>query len=207
MIDLRNVKEYSFDIVVGDPDRIHIYRGDITASSADALVNAANEHLSPGAGVCGAIHRAGGPSIAEECRKIVQERGPVPTGQAAATTGGNLHARYVIHAVGPVWHGGFVGEPDLLASCFRESMKIADGLELASLAFPAISTGIYGYPVKDAAEVALPTIAESLRAAKSLVLVEIVLFDRATLDVFAEVTKQARGHWARQPFEVSWGIQ
>jgi O-acetyl-ADP-ribose deacetylase (regulator of RNase III) len=197
MIDLRSVKEYAFDIVVGDPDRIRVHRGDITTSHADAIVNAANEHLLPGAGVCGAIHRAGGGAVGEECKKIVQERGPVPTGHAAATTGGNLHARYVIHAVGPVWHGGSAGEPELLASCFRESMKLADGLKLASVAFPAISTGIYGYPVKNAAEVALPTIAESLRTAKSLVLAEVVLFDRATLDAFAEVAKQARGHWTR----------
>lgn len=206
-MDLSTLKGYSLDIRVGDPDTVRICRGDITASPADAIVNAANEHLLPGAGVCGAIHRAGGPAIAEECRNIVRERGPIPTGYAASTTGGNLHARFVIHAVGPVWHGGSQGEPELLASCFRESMKIADDLKLASIAFPAISTGIYGYPVRETAEVALPTVAEFLRSAKSLVLVELVLFDRATLDVFAEFVQQARGPWTRQPFELCWGIQ
>lgn len=206
-MDFRSLKEYSFDIHVGDPDTVRVYRGDITASSADAIVNAANEHLLPGAGVCGAIHRAGGPAIARECERWVETHGPVRTGHAAATTGGKLHAKHVIHAVGPVWRGGSQGEPQLLASCFRESMRIADELKLASVAFPAISTGVYGYPVKEAAEVALPTLADTLRSAKSLVLVEVVLFDRATLDIFAEVATKARGPWTRQPFEISWGIQ
>src|SRR2546421_297243 len=114
--------------------------GDITDEKADAIVNAANEHLAPGGGVCGAIHRCGGPQIWKECQAIIEKRGPVPPGFAVATTGGKLPARYVIHAVGPVWHGGSNGEPEMLASCYRESIRAADELKLVSIAFPSIST-------------------------------------------------------------------
>ena len=151
-------------------------RGDITQYPADAIVNAANSEFLPGGGVCGAIHRAGGPAIAEECRRIRSECGSLSPGRVVATTAGRLQAKYVIHAVGPVWHGGDQGEADALSSCYRESMRIADELKLHSIAFPAISTGIFGYPLEQAAWVAIPTMIESLRSAKHLVLVSVVLF-------------------------------
>jgi O-acetyl-ADP-ribose deacetylase len=163
---------------------ITLLTGDITLQDTDAIVNAANEQLAPGGGVCGAIHRAGGPAIWEECERIVQQRGPLPTGQAVATTGGKMKARYVIHTVGPVWHGGKSGEPDKLASCYRESIRAADELRLKSIAFPSISTGIFGYPVELAAPVALEAVAEALQAAQHVTEVRFVLFDQATFDVY-----------------------
>ncbi len=166
--------------------------GDLTQNDADAIVNAANEHLAPGGGVCGAIHRAGGPVIWDECKAIVGRRGPLPTGQAVATTAGKMKARHVIHTVGPVWHGGNNGEPDKLASCYRESIRIADELELNSIAFPSISTGIFGYPVELAAPVALEAVAAALRTANHIAEVRFVLFDRATFDGYAQAYKFAR---------------
>ena len=123
---------------------VEAVQGDITAESVDAIVNAANEQLAPGGGVCGAIHAAGGPSIAAECRRI----GHCPTGGAVATTAGDLPARFVIHAVGPVWQGGTRGEPDLLASAYTSALDEAVRVGARSVAFPAISTGIYGYPLE-----------------------------------------------------------
>jgi len=166
-------------------------------------VNAANSELAPGGGVCGAIHRAGGPAIAEECRRIRAERGPVLPGQAVATPAGRLDAKYVIHAVGPVWNGGDDGEAEELSRCYSESMRIADELKLHSIAFPAISTGIFGYPVEQAAWVAVPTLVESLRAAKHVVLVVMVLFDKPTLDIFAKTALAQRKPASGHPYEVS----
>lgn len=177
---------------VGDPDELRLLRGDITQYPADAIVNAANSELLPGGGVCGAIHRTGGPTIAEECRRVRSERGPIPTGKAVATTAGRLPAKYVIHAVGPVWQGGQHNEAELLAGCYRESMRIADDLKLHSIAFPAISAGIFGYPVEAAAWVAIPTLVERLRSAKHMVFVLMVLFDKATLDIFAAAAAAQR---------------
>ena len=158
--------------------------GDITLVSADAIVNAANSRLLPGGGVCGAIHRRGGPAIAAECAAYVAEHGPVPTGDAAATTAGHLSASYVIHAVGPVWTGGGSGEADLLASAYRRSVEIADGLGLVSIAFPSISTGIFGYPVERAAPVALASVSEALTATLSVRDATFVLYDRATFETY-----------------------
>ena len=130
--------------------------GDLTKQEVDAVVNAANETLAPGGGVSGAIHRAGGPTIAEECRGL----GGCPTGDAKPTTAGALPARWVIHAVGPVWHGGDAGEAGQLASAYRRSLEVAGGLGARTVAFPALSCGIYGYPPELAAPVAVGTVAE-----------------------------------------------
>ncbi|HBH88208.1 MAG TPA: O-acetyl-ADP-ribose deacetylase [Syntrophaceae bacterium] len=156
--------------------------GDITNESTDAIVNAANTRLAGGAGVDGAIHRAGGPSIMEACRKI----GGCPTGQAVITTGGNLRAKYVIHTVGPVYQGGNKGEAALLKSAHMESLKLASAKKLKSISFPAISTGVYGYPVNEAAQIALKTAMDYLKEHGDIELVRFVLFGRTTYDIFAE---------------------
>jgi O-acetyl-ADP-ribose deacetylase (regulator of RNase III) len=157
---------------------VETVQGDITAESVDAIVNAANEQLAPGGGVCGAIHRAGGPSIAAECRRI----GHCPTGGAVATTGGNLPSRFVIHTVGPVWHGGTHGEPDLLASAYARALDEAVRVGARTVAFPAISTGIYGYPLEAATAVAV----EAVRNWKGdgIDLVRFVCFDERTFDAY-----------------------
>ncbi len=170
------------------PDKtIELVQGDITRETTDAIVNAANSELLPGGGVCGAIHRAAGPSLAEECRKLRAERGRVATGQAVATSGGRLPARYVIHTVGPVWSGGSSGEPEALASAYRESIRVADELGLKSIAFPAISTGIFGYPLADASQVAVRAVREALPRAKNVNTVRFVAFDDAAFQTYSQV--------------------
>ncbi len=167
------------------PNRIlELVQGDITRQSTDVIVNAANSELLPGGGVCGAIHRAGGPTIAEECMTVRAQRGPVPPGGAAATKAGWLASKYVIHAVGPVYQGGRRGEPEVLASCYRESLHIADELGLKSIAFPAISTGIFGYPLDEAAKVAIQAAADALPKLRHVHLVKFVLFDDTALAAF-----------------------
>jgi O-acetyl-ADP-ribose deacetylase (regulator of RNase III) len=165
---------------------------DITREDVDAIVNAANSSLMGGGGVDGAIHAAGGPEIKEHCRKIVAERGPLPQGQAVATTGGRLPARYVIHTVGPSWAGGHRNEPEKLASCHRESIRVADELQLSSIAFPAISTGIFGYPVELAAPVALSSAVEALRDASWVHEVRFVLFDHSTRRHFEQAARELK---------------
>ena len=135
--------------------RIVLKQGDITCETADAIVNAANSGLLGGGGVDGAIHRAGGPSLLEECQAIRAERGSCPAGRAVATGAGKLSAKYVIHAVGPVWKGGIANEASVLASSYETSLALASKLRCRSIAFPAISTGAYGYPLEEAAAVAL----------------------------------------------------
>jgi O-acetyl-ADP-ribose deacetylase (regulator of RNase III) len=163
--------------------RIELAQGDITKQAVDAIVNAANSGLRGGGGVDGAIHRAGGPSIMEECRRI----GGCPTGSAVLTTGGSLPARHVIHAVGPVWSGGNRGEDKLLASAYRSSLQAAVGHALRSVALPSISTGAYGYPVEKAARVALGAVADFLRESPGrLDLIRFVLFSERDYEVYAE---------------------
>jgi len=137
---------------------IEIHTGDITKLKVDAIVNAANERLAPGGGVCGAIHRAAGPELARECSKV----GPCPTGDARITKGYDLPAKWVIHAVGPVWHGGDSGEDAALEGAYRASMRLAAEKGLASIAFPAISTGIFGFPLERATAIAVRTVKDEV---------------------------------------------
>ena len=149
---------------------------DITKETTEAIVNAANSSLLGGGGVDGAIHRTGGPSILADCKRIVAEIGRLPAGKAVLTTGGRLPAKYVIHTVGPIYCGGKSHEAETLASCFRESIRLADDHAIASLAFPSISTGAYGYPIEEAAEVAIRSVAEHVPATTHLKHVRFVLF-------------------------------
>ena len=153
---------------------------DITTLNVDAIVNAANSELVPGGGVCGAIHRAAGPELARACAEV----GRCPTGQARLTPGFRLLARFVIHAVGPVWEGGSNREPELLASAYRNSLRLARKAGLRSIAFPAISTGIYGYPLREATHVAVTTVRDELPALGSLVDVIFACFSQEALAAF-----------------------
>ncbi len=171
--------------------KLSVIQGDITEQATDAIVNAANSSLMGGGGVDGAIHRAGGPAILEECKQIVARQGRLLTGKAVITTGGNLKARFVIHTVGPIWHGGNKGEPELLASAYRESLKVAAENNLSSISFPSISTGAYGYPVAEAAKVAISTVAAFLKEGITLIKeVIFVLFDSATFQSYASVLSE-----------------
>jgi O-acetyl-ADP-ribose deacetylase (regulator of RNase III) len=161
--------------------KVSMIQGDITGQATDAIVNAANSSLMGGGGVDGAIHRAGGTAILEECKKIVARQGRLPTGKAVITTGGNLKARYVIHTVGPIWHGGSRNEAELLRSAYYECLKLATENKLASISFPSISTGAYGYPVDEAAKIAVSTVVSFLKEqATPLKDVVFVLFDSRT---------------------------
>jgi O-acetyl-ADP-ribose deacetylase (regulator of RNase III) len=163
---------------------LELTRGDITRERVDAIVNAANSSLMGGGGVDGAIHRAGGPAILDECMRIVDAQGPLPAGEAVITGGGLLPARHVIHTVGPRWRGGGHGEPATLARCYRNSLALAAREGLASVAFPSISTGAYGFPIDAASVVAVATVADVLRAGSTLQLVRFVLFSDADLEIY-----------------------
>ena len=166
-------------------NRIIVIGADITTLDVDAVVNAANETLLGGGGVDGAIHRAAGPDLLAECRAL----GGCPTGQAKITKGYRLKARHVIHTVGPVWRGGTHNEPELLASCHRESLTLAVAHGLRSIAFPAISCGIYGYPIPDAARIAAGTVKSFLRENDTLDQVIFACFGAAVLHAFEAAAK------------------
>ena len=153
---------------------------DITTLHVDAIVNAANEDLVPGGGVCGAIHRVAGPELARACAELEG----CPTGGARITAGYRLAARYVIHAVGPIWQGGSAGEPELLASAYQSAIRLAEEYELESIAFPAISTGIYGYPLRAAVEVAVSAVREALAEYSTVQQVIFACFSREALDAY-----------------------
>jgi O-acetyl-ADP-ribose deacetylase (regulator of RNase III) len=163
---------------------------DITSETTDAIVNAANSSLLGGGGVDGAIHRAGGPAILAECREIVSRIGSLAAGKAVITKGGRLAAKHVIHTVGPVYGGGAHGEAETLASCHGECVRLADEHELRSLSFPAISTGAYGYPVPEAAHIAVSSTIEALASAQHVRDVRFVLFDTATLRAYTRAAEK-----------------
>jgi O-acetyl-ADP-ribose deacetylase (regulator of RNase III) len=180
---------------------------DITKETTDAIVNAANSSLLGGGGVDGAIHRAGGPSILAECRQIVDKIGRLPAGKAVITTGGKLPAKYVVHTVGPVYRGGNWGEAETLASCYRESIQVADEHAVRSLAFPAISTGAYGYPVFDAASIAMTAVVDALTSTSHVNLVRFVLFDGAALQSYLAAAETLRNPSTGLPYQLERGPQ
>jgi O-acetyl-ADP-ribose deacetylase (regulator of RNase III) len=179
------------DFIIGKT-KIRIVQGDITEQVTDAIVNAANSSLMGGGGVDGAIHKKGGPKILEECKRIRETTWPdgLPTGRAVITTGGNLKARYVIHTVGPVWHGGKHGESELLAEAYKNSLKLAVSKGLKTIAFPSISTGAYCYPMEKASKIALKTVKEFLEKEDNLNEVLLVLFSKPDLETYEKAAKE-----------------
>jgi O-acetyl-ADP-ribose deacetylase (regulator of RNase III) len=169
------------------PDRITIVEGDITQQRVDAIVNAANSSLLGGGGVDGAIHRAAGPELLAECRTL----GGCPTGQAKITRGYRLPAKWVIHTVGPIWHGGDRGEDELLASCYRNSLDLAVGHGVRTVAFPAISTGVYGFPLERATKIAVAEVTRFLADDSSIERVIFVCFGRHAYEVYSQAIKSA----------------
>ena len=166
-------------------DRLKLIQADITTLDVDAIVNAANVALMPGGGVCGAIHRAAGPELNEACREV----GPCPTGEARLTPGFKLKARWVVHAVGPVWMNGTQDEDRLLASCYRAAMALGERHELATMAFPAISTGTFSFPLPRATTIALREIGAALERSPKLTQVTCACFDAAALRTYQETRK------------------
>jgi O-acetyl-ADP-ribose deacetylase (regulator of RNase III) len=175
---------------IGSKASLELAMGDITDETTDAIVNAANSGLLGGGGVDGAIHRAAGPALLVECKKIRDQRGPLPPGQAVTTPGANLKAKYVIHTVGPVWQGGKVNEPQILESCYCNSMEQANIKSCTSVSFPSISTGAFGYPVGPAAQIALRAIADLLHQPRSVKLVRFVLFDERSYKAYAAAAEE-----------------
>ena len=163
---------------------ISVKQGDITTMTTDAIVNAANSSLLGGGGVDGAIHRKGGPQILEECKVIRNKQGGCATGEAVITSGGLLPAKFVIHTVGPVWHGGNSNEKQLLANAYKNSLKIAEEKNLSSVAFPNISTGVYGFPKQEAAEIAISSVKEFMKNASSVKEVIFVCYDEENYEIY-----------------------
>lgn len=172
-------------------NRVRIIQGDITRQQVDAIVNAANSSLLGGGGVDGAIHRAAGPALLAECRQLAASQGGCPTGEAVITGAGNLPARAVIHTVGPVWRGGNQGEAALLASAYNNSLQLAADRRFATIAFPAISTGIYGYPKAAAATIALQTINQFLQQHDYPQQVWLVCFDQESYRLYQQLSEQS----------------
>jgi O-acetyl-ADP-ribose deacetylase len=170
-------------------EHLQVVHGDITRMEVDAIVNAANSGLLGGGGVDGAIHGAGGPAIGAACRAIRDAQGGCPTGEAVITTGGLLPAPYVIHAVGPVWHGGAQNEDALLANAYRNSIRLAGDHNLRTVAFPNISTGIYGFPRERAVDIAIAAVREALGRAPSIEQVTFVCFDDENFKLYRERLK------------------
>lgn len=185
------VHDFTIRLVL-ERDKIIEFHGpaDITTETTDAIVNATNSSLLGGGGVDGAIHDAGGPAILAECRRIAGKIGTLPAGEAVITTGGNLAAKYVIHTVGPVYRGGEHGEAEILASCHRECIRLADEHRLSSLSFPAISTGAFGYPVSEAAIIAISSTIEALASANHVSKARFILFDIATLRAYTRIVEK-----------------
>jgi O-acetyl-ADP-ribose deacetylase (regulator of RNase III) len=166
---------------------LSLIQGDITKQKTEAIVNAANSSLMGGGGVDGAIHRAGGPAILEDCKKIIAKIGRLPTGEAVITTGGQLPAKFVIHTVGPIWRGGTQNEPELLRNCYINSLRLAKERSIKSISFPSVSTGVYGYPVEKAAEVALKAVLDFLEQnPDTFEEVVFTLFDNRTYQAYAK---------------------
>ncbi|MCX8063678.1 MAG: O-acetyl-ADP-ribose deacetylase [Candidatus Hydrogenedentes bacterium] len=168
---------------------IQVVQGDITKETTDAIVNAANRTLLGGGGVDGAIHRAGGPEILEQCKKL----GGCETGDAKITTGGRLPAKYVIHTVGPIYRDGKHGEPELLRNCYIRSLEVAVEHGIKTVAFPAISCGVYGYPIPEAAKIAITTVKEFVEKNPHFKLVRFVMFGSDTYGPYCEVLKSLGG--------------
>ena len=166
---------------------IEVIKGDITKLAVDAIVNAANSSLMGGGGVDGAIHRAGGPAILEECRKIVAKQGSCKTGEAVITTAGKLPSKFVIHTVGPVWNGGNKNEPQLLANCYQNSLQLAVDNQCKTIAFPNISTGVYRFPKDKAAEIAVKTVSDFLGRSNKIEKVIFVCFDEENHELIGRV--------------------
>lgn len=197
------VQDFTIRVVL-EGGRVIEFHGptDITTETTDAIVNAANSSLLGGGGVDGAIHEAGGPAILAECRQIVSKIGSLPAGKAVITTGGNLAAKYVIHTVGPVYRGGEQGEAEKLASCHRECLRLADEHGLQSLSFPAISTGAFGYPISEAATIAISSTLESLASANHVRKVRFVLFDIATLKKYTRAAEKMSHSNIASPLQI-----
>lgn len=175
---------------IGSKATLELVMGNITDETTDAIVNAANSSLLGGGGVDGAIHKAAGPALLAECKRIREQRGPLPPGQAVTTSGADLNVRYVIHTVGPVWQGGKINEPQILESCYCNSMEQANLKACNSVSFPSVSTGAFGYPVGPAAQIALRVIADLLHDPKSVKLVRFVLFDERTYKAYAAAAEE-----------------
>ena len=169
--------------------RVKLIQGDITKLQVDAIVNAANSSLLGGGGVDGAIHRAGGPQILEACKQIRNKQGGCKTGEAVITTGGNLKAKHVIHTVGPVWNGGSNNEEQLLGNAYRNSLQLAVEHNISTIAFPNISTGIYGFPKRRAAEIAIDTVQQFLQVNESIREVIFCCFDEENTNLYQQLLK------------------
>ena len=197
------VQTFTVRLVLDSGRMVEIYGpADITAEATDAIVNAANSSLLGGGGVDGAIHRAGGPSVLAECRQIVSKIRTLPAGQGVITAGGKLAAKHIIHTVGPIYRGGGGSEPETLAACHRESVRIADEHQLASLAFPAISTGAYGYPVTKAAPIAIAATIEALASATHVKKCRFVLFDISTVRAYHRAAEKLHHSNYAPPFRI-----